>query len=95
MKISYELVDYIANLGRIELAEKDRDLFRGQLEAILDYIDKLNELDTSDVEPMIHTLNISNVFRADEVKPSLPREEALHNAPERTEDSYKVPAVIE
>ena len=95
MKITYELVDYIANLGRIELPENDRELFREQLESILDYIDKLNELDTTGVEPMIHTLSLSNVFRADQVKPSLPREAALANAPERTEDSYKVPAVIE
>jgi len=95
MKITYELVDYIANLGRIELSEKDRDLFRKQLESILDYIDKLNELDTTGVEAMIHTLSLSNVFRADKVKPSLPCEAALANAPERTEDSYKVPAVIE
>ena len=95
MKITNELVDYIANLARIELAEDDRKLFRGQLESILDYIDKLNELDTTGVEPMIHTLSISNVLRTDEVRPSLPVAAAIANAPDRTESSYKVPAVLE
>ncbi|HUU68399.1 MAG TPA: Asp-tRNA(Asn)/Glu-tRNA(Gln) amidotransferase subunit GatC [Planctomycetota bacterium] len=95
MKITPELVDYIAHLARIELTDDERKLYRVQLESILDYIDKLNELDTSGVEPMIHTLSITNVFRADAVKPSLPTGQALRNAPDRTEDSYKVPAVIE
>jgi len=95
MKITPELVDYIAHLARIELTDDERKLYRVQLESILDYIDKLNELDTSGIEPMIHTLRITNVFRPDQVKPSLPASEALRNAPDRTEDSYKVPAVIE
>ncbi len=95
MKISREIVEYIAHLGRIELTEDDKETFRGQLEAILDYIDKLNELDTTGVEPMVHTLGLNNVFRADEVRPSLARDAALSNAPDRSEDSYKVPAVIE
>ena len=95
MKITPELVDYIAHLARIELTDDERKLYRVQLESILDYIDKLNELDTSGIEPMIHTLRITNVFRADAVKPSLPTDQALRNAPNRTEDSYKVPAVIE
>ena len=95
MKISREMVEYIAHLARIELSEDDTETFRIQLEAILDYIDKLNELDTTGVEPMVHTLNLKNVFRADEVRPSLPRDAALGNAPDRSEDSYKVPAVIE
>ena len=95
MKITSELVDYIAHLARIELSDDDKQLFRVQLEAILDHIDKLNQLDTKGVEPMIHTLQLNNVFRGDEVRPSLPTELAIRNAPDRTEDSYKVPAVIE
>ena len=95
MKITGELVDYIANLARIELTEQEKQVYRGQLEAILDYIDKLNELDTTGVEPMVHTLNLQNVFRTDVVRPSLPREAALRNAPERSEDSYKVPAILD
>jgi len=95
MKINGELVDYIANLARIELTEQEKQVYRGQLEAILDYIDKLNELDTTGVEPMVHTLSLQNVFRNDAVRPSLPREAALRNAPERSEDSYKVPAILD
>jgi len=95
MKITGELVDYIANLARIELTEQEKQVYRGQLEAILDYIDKLNELDTTGVEPMVHTLSLQNVFRNDAVRPSLPREAALRNAPERSEDSYKVPAILD
>jgi len=95
MKISTEMVEYIAHLARIELSEDDTETFRIQLEAILDYIDKLNQLDTTGVEPMVHTLNLRNVFRADEVRPSLPPAASLANAPEHTEDSYKVPAVID
>jgi len=95
MKISREMVEYIAHLARIELSEGDKETFREQLEAILDYIDKLNELDTSEVEPMLHTLDLANVFRADEARESLRRDAALSNAPDRSPDSYKVPAVIE
>ncbi|NQT19419.1 MAG: Asp-tRNA(Asn)/Glu-tRNA(Gln) amidotransferase subunit GatC [Planctomycetes bacterium] len=95
MKISTEMVEYIAHLARIELSEDDTETFRIQLEAILDYIDKLNQLDTTGVEPMVHTLDLRNVFRADEVRPSLPPGASLANAPEHTEDSYKVPAVID
>jgi len=95
MKISREIVEYIAHLARIELTETEKETFREQLEAILDHIDKLNELDTTGVEPMVHTLRLTNVFRGDEVRPSLSRDSALGNAPDRSEDSYKVPAVIE
>jgi len=95
MKITAEMVDYIAHLARIELSDDDKLVFSGQLESILEYIDKLNELDTSDVEPMVHTLDISNVFREDCVRPSLPPDAALANAPDRTADSYKVPAILD
>ena len=95
MKISREMVEYIAHLARIDLSEGDKETFREQLETILEYIDKLNELDTSEVEPMVHTLDLANVFRADEVRESLRRDAALGNAPDRSADSYKVPAVIE
>jgi len=95
MKITAEIVDYIAHLARIELTDDEKPTFRGQLESILEYIDKLNELDTSNVAPMVHTLDLSNVLRADEVRPSLPCDSALANAPDRTTDSYKVPAIIE
>ena len=95
MKITNEMVDYIAHLARIELSDDDKKLFLVQLEAILEHMDKLNELDTTNVVPMVHTLDIKNVLRPDEVRASLPTDAALRNAPDRTEDSYKVPAVLE
>ena len=95
MKITTEMVEYIAHLSRIELSEDDKKLFLVQLEAILEYMDKLNELDTTGIRPMVHTLDLKNVLRADEVRASLPTEAALRNAPDRTENSYKVPAVLE
>jgi len=95
MEDSRELIDYVANLSRIELAEHERETFRVQIGEILEFIQKLNELDTTGVEPMVHSLHLTNVFRSDEVKPSLERQAALKNAPARSEDSYKVPAILD
>jgi len=90
-----ELVDYIANLSRIELTEQERETFSVQIEEILRFIQKLNELDTTGVEPMVHSLHLNNVFRSDVVRPSLQRQAALQNAQARSEDSYKVPAILD
>jgi aspartyl-tRNA(Asn)/glutamyl-tRNA(Gln) amidotransferase subunit C len=85
----------IALLARLELSDKEKDLFSRQLGSIIKYIEKLNELDTARVEPTAHVLPLHNVFREDEVQPSLPREMALQNAPERNEQFYRVPKIIE
>ncbi len=66
----------------------------GQLGAILEYMDLLSEVDTEGVEPMAHPLDMTNVFRADAARPSLPREEALANSPKRDSECYLVPAVL-
>jgi aspartyl-tRNA(Asn)/glutamyl-tRNA(Gln) amidotransferase subunit C len=85
----------IALLARLELSEEEKDLFSRQLGSIIKYIEKLNELDTASVEPTAHVLPLHNVFREDEVQPSLPREMTLQNAPERNEQFYRVPKIIE
>jgi aspartyl-tRNA(Asn)/glutamyl-tRNA(Gln) amidotransferase subunit C len=88
-------IEEIAMLARLELSEEEKKLFSGQLESIIQYIDKLNELDTTSVEPTAHVLPIKNVFRKDEPAPSLPKEKALQNAPDASESFYRVPKIIE
>ncbi|MEF9426441.1 MAG: Asp-tRNA(Asn)/Glu-tRNA(Gln) amidotransferase subunit GatC [Candidatus Mariimomonas ferrooxydans] len=88
-------IGHIAMLARLELTKEEKKLFSKQIESIIEYIDKLNELDTTSVEPTAHVLPIKNVFREDELKPSLPKDEALKNAPDRTNDFYRVPKIIE
>jgi len=88
-------IGHIALLARLELSDREKELFSKQLGSIIRYIEKLNELDTSEVEPTAHVLPLHNVFREDEVQPSLPREQALLNAPERNDKFYRVPKIIE
>ena len=95
MKLNRKDVEHVALLSRLELSETELGKFTGQLDAILEYIDVLNQVDTSAVEPMAHVLEIRNVMRADEVQPSLPREAALQNAPEAEDGFFKVPKIVE
>lgn len=88
-------VEYVANLSRLELNDNDKENFVQNLQEILSYIDKLNQLDTTDVEPTAHVLPLKNVKREDEIKPSLSNEEALQSAPETSGDFFLVPPVIE
>jgi aspartyl-tRNA(Asn)/glutamyl-tRNA(Gln) amidotransferase subunit C len=88
-------IDRLALLARLDLSEDEKKLFSKQLGSIIDYIDKLNELDTTDVEPTAHVLPVKNVFRDDETRPSLPRDKALQNAPDAKDGFYKVPRIIE
>ena len=88
-------VEYVANLSRLELDDADMDNFVPNLQEILSYVDKLNELDTSNIEPTAHVLSLSNVKREDEIKPSLSNEEALKSAPETSGEFFLVPPVIE
>lgn len=94
MPVTIKDVEYIANLARLEFKEEEKEKFTEQFNRILEYMDKLNELDTTNVEPLYHVIDIKNVFREDIVKPSYPREEILKNAPSRTEYFFKVPKVI-
>ena len=95
MKLNRKDVEHVALLSRLEQSETELGKFTGQLDAILEYIDVLNQVDTSAVEPMAHVLEIRNVMRADEVQPSLPREAALQNAPDAEDGFFKVPKIVE
>lgn len=95
MEIKDDIVRYLARLARIKLSEKEVKLFAQQLDEILAYVDKLKQLDIKDVLPTSHAMVLTNVFREDEVKPSLPKEEALKNAPQKKGDFFKVPRIIE
>ncbi len=95
MRISREEVEHIALLARLRLTDEEKDLYSEQLSNILDYIEKLNELDTSHVEPTSHVIPISNVFREDTPVESLRVDEALGNAPDRSDPFYRVPRIIE
>ena len=95
MAIDKETVRHVAMLARLAAGDAELDRFTEQLSAILDYIDKLNQLDTAGVQPMSHALALKNVFRPDESGPSLPQEKALENAPEREVGFFRVPRIIE
>ncbi len=94
-KIDQTEVRKVAKLSRLELTEAEVEQFTGQLSAILEYVEKMNELDTADVEPLAHCLPISNVFREDSVKESLGAEKTLANAPERDGAFFKVPKILD
>ncbi|GAB6100008.1 Asp-tRNA(Asn)/Glu-tRNA(Gln) amidotransferase subunit GatC [Halanaerocella petrolearia] len=95
MKLDKETVERVAHLARLELTEEEVEEFTEQLSDILGHAEKLNELDTEDVEPMAHVLPVNNVLRDDEVRESLDREEALANAPEKEQGMFKVPQIVE
>src|SRR5512138_4036190 len=95
MKISREQVENVAVLARLELTDAETEMFTGQMDAILAYVDKLNELDTTGIVPTSHAVPMENAFRADEVRPSIGAENALASAPGRVEDFFRVPKVIE
>ena len=94
-KIDAEQVRKVAKLARLELTEAEIEEFTGQLGAILEYVEKMNELDTTNVEPLAHCLPISNVFRADDVRESLGTETTLANAPQRDGPFFRVPKILE
>ncbi len=95
MAITRQQVDYVAHLSRLSLGEEEKERFAGQLDRILEYVDKLNELGTEEVEPLVHMSERQNVFRSDEPSPSLSRKEALENAPRQAEGCFRVPSIIE
>ncbi|UPK43144.1 MULTISPECIES: Asp-tRNA(Asn)/Glu-tRNA(Gln) amidotransferase subunit GatC [Paenibacillus] len=95
MSISNNDVQHVAKLARLNLTAEEEQTLTGQLNAILKYAEKLNELDTDDIEPTTHVLHVSNVMRDDETKESLSIEQVMRNAPEEEEGQFKVPAVME
>jgi aspartyl-tRNA(Asn)/glutamyl-tRNA(Gln) amidotransferase subunit C len=96
MAVTKEDIRYITKLARINMSEEELEKFTSQVDKILEYINKLNELDTRNVEPLTHIVNLKNVMREDKVTgESLKTEEALSLAPEKEKDFFKVPKVIE
>ena len=95
MAITKKDVQYVADLCRIQLDDKELNRLAGELEGILKFIDQLKKVEIKDVSATSHVLAVQNVFRKDEVRPSLACEQALQNAPQKTKDFFKVPPVIE
>ncbi len=94
MSLTRQDVEKVALLARLRLSESEIDRLTVQLGQIVEYVEQLDELNTDDVEPMAHAVELANVFRADEVRPSLSREAALANAPKADDECYRVPAVL-
>lgn len=95
MKLTKAEVEHVALLARLTLTPEETETFTGQMDAILAYVEKLNELDTDGIVPTSHAVPVENAFRADAVRPSIGVENALANAPDRVEGFFRVPKVIE
>lgn len=95
MKITKHEVEYVAHLARLQFDEEEKEKFTSQLNDILVYMDILNKVDTSGIEPATHAIDLTNAFRDDIVKESIGTEVTLTNAPDKFGDCFKVPRVIE
>jgi aspartyl-tRNA(Asn)/glutamyl-tRNA(Gln) amidotransferase subunit C len=94
MSLSRDDVEKVSLLGRLKLSEAELETMTAQLTRIVGYVEQLSELDTTNVEPMAHAIEAHNIFADDVIRPSLPREAALANAPKRDDECYRVPAVL-
>jgi aspartyl-tRNA(Asn)/glutamyl-tRNA(Gln) amidotransferase subunit C len=94
MAVTRKDVEHIAELARLKFVDAELDSFTEKLNEILNYMEKLNELDTENVEPLSHPVEGYNVFREDRIKPSILTEEALKNAPDKDEQFFRVPKII-
>ena len=88
-------VKYVAHLARIKLSPDEEQTIGAQLNSVLKYVEKLGELDVTNVEPTAHAMPLVNVFRADEVRDSLPHDEAMRNAPAKANGLFMVPKIVE
>lgn len=95
MKITDEMIDYISQLARLELSGEEKEKGKEEIGKIIDYMDTLNTLDTTDIEAMSHAFPVKNVFREDVVKPSVDREIITLNAPQKKEGCFKVPKTVD
>ncbi len=95
MEISLQEVEKVAKLARLAISSSEQEAFARQLSQILTHVEKLNQYDTTGVEPTTTVLGQVNVFREDVVRPSLPVDLALANAPEREADGFRVPKIID
>ena len=94
-RITMDEVKHVANLARLAITEEEVEKLTNDLDAIISFAEELNELDTENVEPTSHVLDMKNIFREDVSKPGLPVEEVLKNAPDHENGQIKVPAIIE
>jgi aspartyl-tRNA(Asn)/glutamyl-tRNA(Gln) amidotransferase subunit C len=94
MKITKEEVLYVAHLARLDLDEESIEKFAGQIDEILGYIEKLNQVETRDIKPTSHAISLTNAFRVDEEKEHIDRELALANAPEKEDGLFVVPKIF-
>lgn len=94
-KITDETIDYVGILAKLKLSPSEREDAKADMQKMLDYIDKMNELDTSGIEPMSHVFPVKNVFREDVVTNGDAREQMLANAPEQRDGQYQVPKTVE
>ena len=95
MDITREQVEYVAKLAHLAISDDEKVMFGKQLSSILTYVETLNRVDTTDVEPTSHVIPMQNVLREDVVKPSLSHEVALMNAPDSDAGCFRVPKIIE
>lgn len=93
--INDETIEYVGILAKLELSEEEKEAAKADMERMLEYIDKLNELDTDGVKPMSHIFPITNVFREDIVTNVDERQQILKNAPEQKDGSFKVPKTVD
>jgi aspartyl-tRNA(Asn)/glutamyl-tRNA(Gln) amidotransferase subunit C len=94
MSLSRQDIEKVALLARLRLSDAEAARMTGELAKIVAFVDQLSEIDTEGVEPMAHAMDVRNVFREDQLAASLPREEALANAPQHDDRGYLVPAVL-
>jgi aspartyl-tRNA(Asn)/glutamyl-tRNA(Gln) amidotransferase subunit C len=94
MEVNETLVQQLADLARLEFSEQEKTEIKGDLQRMITFVDKLNELDTTNVKPLLHMTADRNVLRDDVVVPSITREEGLQNAPAANDQYFKVPKVI-
>ena len=95
MKVTRETIQHVADLARLNLTETEKERLTSDMEKIISYVDKLNELDTSGIKPMEHVIPIRNVLREDKAEKSYDREKILANAPLSEDGCFKVPKVVE
>lgn len=95
MKVTKETIEHVAKLARLNITEHEKEKLTYEMENIISYVDKLNELDTTGVKPMEHVIPMKNVFRDDNVEKSYDREKILSNAPSKEDGCFKVPKVVE
>jgi aspartyl-tRNA(Asn)/glutamyl-tRNA(Gln) amidotransferase subunit C len=95
MSLTVDQVEHVARLARLEISPEEKERFTHQLNDILQYVEKLQQLDTEGIEPTAHVIPLQNVFRDDKTCPSFDKEDILANAPDREEDFFRVPQIME